>query len=58
MNGRLSIAWLFMTPAAVLMTVFLLGPLVAVFLLTFSAMVIAILMVHRIHLGQRQAVTP
>ena len=32
--------------------------LVAVFLLTFSAMVIAILMVHRIHLGQRQAVTP
>ncbi|HCJ73618.1 sugar ABC transporter permease [Rhizobium sp. P007] len=36
MNGRLSIAWLFMTPAAVLMTVFLLGPLVAVFLLAFT----------------------
>ena len=36
MNGRLSIAWLFMTPAAVLMTVFLLGPLVAVLLLAFT----------------------
>lgn len=36
MSGRLSIAWLLMTPAAVLMTVFLLGPLLAVFVLAFT----------------------